>query len=243
MCMKSRILTLAGWAAVGSVLGGCGGSQFGPDARVPVEARHTIRSGEPAGQALSLPGERGFNIHLKESSQNLGAAGEAVGRSDATSKGQATAEATAARGGSARAEFKIGHRIDNLSGNGQSMTVHVAFDLEHAVEASDPPAPATMAKVNLSLVVIDSHKRPVSTSVVAQADSDESRGKAVSPQQRDITVRLEPGESYDVVLYALVEAASADDQNAAARLAIDRLRMDMTFAPLATQPAAQAGRN
>lgn len=236
------IWPLAGLAAAGLLIG-CGSTQFGADARVPVEARHLIRAGVPAGAALSLPGERGYNIHIKQSSQNLGATGEAVGRCDATAQGTALAEATASKGGSAKADFKIGHRIDNASGRAQTMAARVRFNLQHSVSASDAPAPATFAKADLVLVVIDSRKRAVSKSMVAQLNSDESQGTADLPQQRDITVHLEPDESYDLVLFGQVEAASADGQTASARIEMDRLEMDLTFAPVTTQPAAQASRD
>lgn len=234
-------IRVTGLAAAGFLVG-CGGAQFGADARVPLEARHVVKAGTPAGQALSLPGERGFNIHIKESSQNLGSGGQSTGHSDATAQGNAFAEAVSAKGGSARAEFKIGHRVDNLSGATQQMTAQVRFVLKHAVQASEPPAVATLAKADLLLVVVDQHKRAVSKSIVVQANSDDSVGSASLPQQRELTVRLEPGGSYDVVLFGQVQADAADAQEATARLDIEQLKMELTFAAVASQPAAQAVR-
>ncbi|HOA74676.1 MAG TPA: hypothetical protein PL151_05995 [Phycisphaerae bacterium] len=221
-----------------ALVAGCSGPQFGPDARVPVSRRYVIADGSPAGQSLKLPGSSGFNIHIKQSRQDPGAAGEARSTADATAQGEAFAQATVSKGASAQAEFKLGHRIDNHAGGAQMMAARIAFDLEQTVDASDPPDPATLAKADLHLLVIDSHKRVVSKTVVVQANSDESRGSASLPQRRDLTVRLEPGESYDVVLYARVEASAGEGQTAEVRLQVSRLEMELTFSPAAEPPSA-----
>jgi hypothetical protein len=220
---------------------GCGGPQFGAEARVPQEARHIIQAGSPADHALRLPGDRGFNIHIKQGSQDLGSTGQARGEADADAKGHAFAQATAARGGSGKAEFKIGHRIDNLASTGQTMAAQITFNLKQTVKASDPPAPGTLAKADLFLLVVDSRRRLASKTVIVQANSDDSIGTAALPQQRDLTVQLEPGESYDVVLFGQVEAAADDAQHATARVEIEQLQMVLTFSPVTTtQPAPQA---
>lgn len=217
---------------------GCGNTEFGQDARVPVSQRHVLAAGSPTGAALDLPGDHGYNVHVKQSSQDKGAGGEATSQSDATPTGKALAQADAAKGGSAKAEFKIGHRIDNNTASSQVVSANISFNLRQAVEASEVPAPATLAKANLVLIVVDSRKRAVSKTTVVQATSDDAFGTANMPQERHVTAHLEPGESYDIVLYGTVEAASADNQKSAARLEIDELKMTLTFAPIATQPAA-----
>ncbi len=235
--MANRI-TIALAAAFITALAGCSDTTVGPVPRVPLAERHVLTAGSPAGTALSLPGDHGFNIHIKQSTQNQGPAGQARGISDATPAGTASALAEAANGGSANAEFKIGHRIDNNSGATQFMKVKIAFNLNSSLDASDLPAPATLAKADLVLMVVDSTKRIVSKTTIIQGNSDESTGEASTPQQRSLSVRLEPNESYDVVLYGTVQATSADNQNAAAKLNLDKLTMKFEFAPAATQPAA-----
>jgi len=221
------------------VSAGCGGPQLGQDSRVPVSERYIIRAGSPAGQRLSLPADRGFNIHQKQSSQSGGLAGETRGESDATVQGHAIAVASAVRGGSAKAEFKIGHRIDNDSPTSQAMAVRVRFTLNQRIEASDPPAPATLASAGVVLAVVDSRKQVVSQVVLVQADSDNSMGTASAPQQRDFMVRMEPKESYDVFIFSQVSADASEDQSAKALIELDQLRMDLAFSP-ATQPAVSA---
>lgn len=225
-------------AAAMSLLCGCGAVQYGADARVPVAERHILAAGSPAGQNLQLPGDRGFNIHVKQSSQNLGAKGEARGSSDATAQGRAFADAVAERGGAAKAEFKLGHRVDNNSPAAQRMVAAVNFSLQQAMDASTPPSAETLAKAELLLLVIDSHKRVVSKTLIVQANSDESTGNASLPQQRDLAAQLEPGESYDIVLFGQVDAASSDNERATARLDVEQLQINLTFSPVTTRPAS-----
>ncbi|MBI4578653.1 MAG: hypothetical protein HY718_03070 [Planctomycetes bacterium] len=208
--------------------------------RVPALERHVIAAGPSAGASLNLPDNRGFNVHIKQSSQDLGPAGEARGESLATPEGKALAAAEAAKGGSAKAEFKLGHRIDNHAGTAQMMTAEISFAINQNMEASAVPAPGTLAKANLYLVVIDSHKRVVSKTTLVQATTDDSVGSAASPQERHLTARLESGESYDVVLYGQVEAAAAADQTSSARIGVDQLKMALTFSAVTTRPAAPA---
>lgn len=218
---------------------GCGGSETGPDPRVPVSQRHVVRAGTPAGDGLSLPGEKGFNIPLKQSSQNPGAGGTARGDSDASPQGNAFCFAEVAKGGSAHAEFKIGHRIDNNDAAVVDASVQVQFDLESSLEASDVPAPATTAAGNLDLMVIDSHKRVVSKTPLIQSTSDDAPGSGSGPQRRQLKVRMEPGESYDFVLYGRVQAAASESQQAKARIGLSQLRMQFTFRSGTTQPAVK----
>ena len=231
------------WCTVAScvfiaALTGCGGAEFGQDPRVPVSERHILAAGSPAGASLSLPTDRPFNIHVKQSSQDQGPAGKATSEADATTDGKAFARANASQGGSAKAEFKIGHRIDNTTATTQTLSADISFNLRQEITATDVPAPATVAKADLVLVVIDSHRRAVSKTIVVQGTSDDASGQASIPQQRHLTVRLEPGESYDVVLFGTVDAAASESQQSAAKLEIDSLKMALSFAPTATQPAA-----
>jgi len=226
------------------LLAGCGGAEFGQDARVPAGERYILAAGSPAGASLNLPADRPFNIHVKQSSQDQGPTGTATSRSDATPDGKAFARAETADGGSAKAEFKIGHRIDNTTAATHMMSLDISFNLRQEIAASDVPAPATLAKAYLVLAVIDSHKRAVSNTVVVQGTSDDARGEAAFPQQRHLTVRLEPGESYDVVLFGLVESAAGEDQRAAARIEVEGLQMALAFTPTpgASESAPAAAR-
>jgi hypothetical protein len=210
---------------------------------VPVEERHVLSAGSPAGAPLNLPADRPYNIHIKQGQLNKGSNGDARSDATATPEGAASASAQADNGGSANAEFKIGHRIDNNTDKVQTMAVRVNLQLQQAAKADEVPLPATLAKADLRLIVVDTHKRVVTSTVLVQATTDDAVAESASiPQERNLTARLEPGESYDVVLYGKVEAAAGERQKSAASLKLEQLAMTFTFAPAAAGPTGTGPR-
>ncbi len=217
--------------------GGCSETDFG-DVRVPAEQQHVIKADAPVAP-LNLPADHPFAIHIKKSSQNPGVDGRARGESNATPAGEALCLAEAGNGGSASAEFNIGHRIDNRSSAGQQVGIQVEFALKQSVTASTQPAGDTLANANLFLVVMDGRKQVLAKVAIVQGTSDQSAGEGSTQDQRTLSVRFEPQQSYDVMLYGKVNAGSAANQEAKARLEIGQLKMQLSFSPAATQPAAK----
>jgi len=221
------------------LLGGCGGADFGGEIQVPASQRHVLAAETPAHDQILLPGDRTFNIHLKTSSRNPGTDGTARGDSDATREGNAFCLAEANNGGSALAEFKIGHRIDHQTKRRQSVAIQVEFELEQSVEASRPPASDTLATGNLFLAVLDARKRPLANMPISQTTSDSAVGASLTTCRFNLPVLFEPDQNYNIILLGQVEAAAAATQQAAARLTVRGLKMRLTFAPapVETQPA------
>lgn len=216
---------------------GCSGGELGPAARVPADQRHTLRGGAAAVSELTLPGGTGYNIHLKRSSQEPGANGVAESKAETDTAGAASCRARAARGGSAWAEFKIGHRIDNLSNSPRRAEIEVAFSLEHEVDSGATPVAESLAKVELVLAVVDSRKHEVHRTSVVAVTSDAASGRGSEKRQRQLSAMLEPGESYDVVLYGRADATAAEGQETTATLAVKELTMQMRFTAAASRPA------
>jgi len=214
---------------------GCGGPDFGGDIRVSDSQRHTLKSVAAEGKTLSLPADKGYNIHIKKSSQDPGSDGQARGDSDATAGGEAFCAAEAANGGSASAEFNIGHRIDNLTESGQAVKLEITYDLVQAMAADKLPASETVATTNLHIVVRDSRKKIIAKTALVQTNSDEAVAGGNTKDQRSLTVQFDPGLSYDVMLYGKVDAASSLGQKASARQDIKNLNMKCTFTPVAVQ--------
>ena len=240
LCCRLWRVTPLLWS-LGGLLSGCGGGvDFGGNIRVPVEQRHVIAAGQPVGRPLSLPTDRPFNIHDKNSSQDRGSDGQARGESDADAQGQALALAEAGNGGSAVAQFRIGHRLDNQSGQTQAVAIQVQFDLTESIEASGLPKPETLAKADLHLLVLDSRNRTVAKLILVQTTSDAAVSQSSHPEHCTLTTKFEPNNSYDVVLFGRVEAGTAPGQEAAARIAVAKLKMDLTFSVAQTQPAAKS---
>jgi len=218
---------------------GCGGMDFGGDIRVPADERHVLAAGSPSTDQILLPGDRTFNIHLKNSSQNPGTDGSARGDSDATPEGNAFCVAEVANGGFAMAEFKIGHRIDHQTEKRQEVTIRAEFELEQSIEASQIPAAETLASENLVLGVLDSRKRFVASLNITQATSDSALSYTQGTRRPSIRVIFEPDQIYNIILYGKVDASSARTQQASVRVSVRGLKMRLTFAPAETQPTSQ----
>ncbi len=230
---RCRVLVLA------ALLPGCGGSDFGGEISMPPGQQHVLRSEQIDAAPLNLPADRAFNIHIKESQQCPGADGRAGASSDATADGQAFCQAEASNGGSASADFNIGHRIVNRTGSAQSVRIQLEYQLSQEIEASPVPTARTQGIAHMDLVVLDSHKRSIAKMAVVHATSDEATATVSSREQRVLAVQFEPGRSYDVMLFGKVDVATDTGQKAVARLEIAQLTMRLTFSPAETQPAAE----
>lgn len=219
------------------LLAGCGTGDVGAE----IEVSPDEVSGPPAGGtggSLRLPDARPFNIHLKSSSQNPGEAGRGRGDSDAGPDGKAFCLAEGAAGGSATAEFRIGHRVIAPGEGSHRLAVQIEFDLRQALQASEPPDARTQAQLTLQLLALDGRRRVLARSALIAASSDESAGSASETHLRRLAFTLEPHQTCDIILYGKVEATSAPAQEASARLDVRGLRMALDFQPVATRPAA-----
>ncbi|MHC4672070.1 MAG: hypothetical protein ACYTBZ_06245, partial [Planctomycetota bacterium] len=170
-----------------------------------------------------------------KSSQNPGSDGKARGDSKATSAGQASALADVSNGGSASAQFNIGHRIDNHTDSPQSVAVEITYQLAQTIEATKLPNPETKAATNLYLVIKDSKKNIVARTTLVQTTSDEAVAVGNTKDQRNLTLQFEPGLSYDIMLYGKVDAASSQNQKASAKLDIKNLNIKFIFTPAPKQ--------
>jgi len=237
---RSKPHRLAGLLASALLLPGCSASDVGGEIRVHVARQHALSSEQLTAGPVHLPGDRGFNIHVKKSSRNPGPDGGATSDSDATADGRALCLAQAADGGSASADFHLGHRFVNRTGSPQSVQIEVEYELDQAIEASPVPTARTLATADMDLVVVDSRKRSIAKMGVVHATSDEAAATLSSRDRRTLTLRFEPGRWYDVILFGQVHADADEGQKARARLDVGQLKMHLSFSPAATQPAEQA---
>ena len=231
---------LGGWtgaAVIAALVGlGCSGPDV-PELRVPTERQHALRS--LAERPLSLPEDQPFAIHVKKSAQEPGPDGTAEGGSDATPQGAGLCSARAANGGAASAEFTLGHRIDNQGDAAQSVALQVDFDLKTRVAVSSQPAPVTGSAASLDLLVADGRHRIVARIPVLQGTSETGSADGLAHEQRNLRLRFEGRQSYDVMLVGKANAKAAPGQDAEARLEAGGLKMRLTFTPAASQPATR----
>jgi len=241
MHRRSKPHPWRGLLVLALLLPGCHGTGSVSDIRVPPEQQGVLEAREGPGGSIELPGERGFNIHIKNSRQNPGTDGSADSNSAATAGGEASCQAEAANGGSSAADFTIGHRVTNRTGSPQSVRIQLEYALSHSTEASPEPGVGTLGTAHMDLLVLDSHKRNIAKMTVVHATSDEANATVSSQDRRTLTARFEPDRWYDVMLVGHVEASAEVGQRALARLEVKDLKMRFTFSPAATRPAGRGG--
>jgi len=143
--MRGYLLQAACFLVVGLWLAGCGGLDMGSEIRVPIGQRHEITSLVSGKAMFNLPGDHVFNIHLKTSTQNPGPNGTARGDADAGEDGSAYCLAEATNGGQAAAEFRLGQRLANRTGQVLIATIEADCRLDCADRSGnagrDGPSP------------------------------------------------------------------------------------------------------
>ncbi len=220
---------------------GCGGEGFGGEVRVPLEKRHALATETPTAGEVRLPGDRTFNIHQPTSSRDagpLGGTNNADSDSDASPEGNAFCLAKAANGGAASADFMLGHRIDNETNTRQTVGIQIEFELTQETHGPAEPAAKTLATGNLTIRIIDARRRPIATVPVAQVNSDSAVGSSLNTYRFSLSEVFEPHQHYSMLLQGNVKADADAGQEVSARLAVQNLRMRLTFSPAPPENAA-----
>ncbi|MFQ6048833.1 MAG: hypothetical protein ACE5K7_05665 [Phycisphaerae bacterium] len=230
----------ARWAVVAAWclwLAGCGQREFGLQVRIPAEDRLTISQAVQQHLTLRLP-DQPFNVHLKQSGQAPGPAGQARGESDATADGKAFCRAVASDGGTAWAEFQLGHALENRGQAPLQATIRISVDYAHQAVANPTEAPETLATLALKLYLKDSVGRIVHRQMLAELTSDEGPSNRAGQQRIEFDASLQPGLGYDLILAGRASARSQPHSSASAEIQIRQLTAELLCRP-AKQTAAR----
>jgi len=242
--MRGYLLQTACFLVVGLWLTGCGGLDMGSEIRVPIGQRHEITRLVSGKAMFNLPGDHVFNIHLKTSTQNPGPNGTARGDADAGEDGSAYCLAEATNGGQAAAEFRLGQRLANRTGQVLIATIEADCRLDCRMQASEPTGPETLAETVLHLVVLDGHRRTLADVPLKNLTSDSGLGRASTTERHTLRVRMEPNQRYDVFLLGRTHARTGADRQARVRMDVRELQMRIRVQPerTRTRPAPVSGK-
>lgn len=234
-----RGLVVTAAISLAILLAGCGGGmEFGPAARVPQDQRQAIAA-SAVGTTVRLPGDRAFNIHLKQSTQNPGADGSARGEADAQPNGTAMCRAEATNGGASTGEFTLGQAIDMEAE--KPLRAHVTLRYRMAQElTADPFGSESLGSANLTAFVRDSTGVIHPKLSLQAVTTDDAPGRTSRDDVQEFDVDLEPGRSYQIVLRGGVNAKAAAVAKVVASLHVTDVSLEMTLAEApvaATAPA------
>lgn len=241
--MRSELLAggRSFWVILGCWLGlliGCGQDEFGMEIEIPDQDRMVVTHPVREGQTVRLP-DAPFNVHSRRSAQTPGATGQARGDSDAGADGKAACRAEASEGGSAWGEFQLGHALRNAGAAPVRMTV--LLDLDYSLKASATPADAkdTLAGLTLKIFLKDTQGKVLHHEVLDSLSSDEASSQQSNRPQVAFEAVLLPEAAYDLVLAGRASARSEPGSEAAARIEVRQLRVELEFASTTEKRTAE----
>lgn len=215
---------------------GCEGTGDSLRIRVPAEYWTAVNETPSSPLSLNFPADAPFNIHIKNSKQNPGPAGKAQGRSDADGQGQAWAEVEVENGGSAEAEFIIGHRINVQADQSLAAVIDVTYDLAQTIQAPAEPKGETTLSTELFLTVQDERKKQLVRVPLQQSPDGLSAVETHSNDQRRLRLTLETDTRYDIIISCTIEASADQGQQCRTRVAISQLNVQISAEQSAGQP-------
>lgn len=218
---QSCILVAASLTSL--LLTGCGGGDFGSE--LTVHPKPHLLSGSD-GQVLRLPHDEPFSITLAPTQETPGLGGTAEADTQVSKKGSADAVARVENGGSALAQFQLGHALKNNSDRQMDLHVHLACDYLTEVEAT-PPGPLPDAKISLKLFARDGRNRLLRNFNLAQHSTEEGAASSKDHKDIDFTLTLGPRESVNVFLAGSVRIDTPDGHSARGSIKLSGLKMEI----------------
>jgi hypothetical protein len=205
------------------VLSGCGGSEFGESVSVPQEQRMGVADAFSAGRAVTLPKDAPFNVADAQRASN----GAGTSESHAEPSGTASCAASAENGGDARAEFQLGHVIDNRGSQPLDATVRIRVEYAYRFEGDRLVRDRAPDSFGLKFYIMDSDKRVHQRVMLAQL-SDALGPKSWSGSQtHTFDVKFAPGLAYHLVLAGRIEVGSTETYPAAGRIDVQSLEIEL----------------
>ncbi|MCH7526402.1 MAG: hypothetical protein IID39_03100 [Planctomycetes bacterium] len=224
--MKNTVsaLRIGALSLVGVIAGGCGDNPFGEDAAVPQSRRQTVNVALVSDQPLRFPADRTFNV-IDSQRHSRGAGTASAG---ASKSGTASCVADATRGGSAWAEFQLGHVLIHTGDRpfDASVTFNVVYDCTFAGDES-----VQRQSLGLKAFIMDSNRRVLARVMLADARDDRLPDRWSGSQSPSFDVTFEPGLAYHLVIAGRVEVTGSEATGPTAAIQVRSLDIQITPAP------------
>jgi hypothetical protein len=197
---------------------GCGGGGgFSASLMVPQSTYRTKQSPIASGRALRIPHDLPFNVvDSKRTSEGAGVASTSVDPA-----GTAVCVADASRGGSAVAEFQLGHVLTHDAADPVDVTI--VFDVAYVCKTSTTKQVYGVQPLQLNAYVMDSDRNVLGKLKLAESDPDRLPEKWTGSQSPSFAVTLQPGLAYHLVVAGRVEASATDAPGPSASVEITSL--------------------
>ncbi len=207
----------AGWM-------GCGGKDdFGENIRLSADRHREFARSSPAGRSFKLSDDSTFNVY--DTHRESSGLAEALAHADLS--GHAKCHADATRGGSATAEFQVGHVLRYT--DDEPFEVDVSFQVDYECLINHAPDIRTPPSLVLKAYLMDSNRRMLGKIILTQIDKDRLPTKWAGVESPSFRVTLQPQTAYHLIVAGRAEAVSSGDgAGPAASIELKSLRIDVT---------------
>lgn len=205
---------------------GCGdGDHFGESVSLPQTELARSQAAFATGGVLSLPSDRPFNVADTQRHSE----GAAHADSHANATGQASCSADATAGGTARAEFQIGHVL-TYDGD-DTVNAAVTFKINYQCMLSEHPPSGAAQPIGLKAYIKDSNHRLLAMVMLADGDADRFPDRWSGSQSPSFDITLEPGLAYHLIIAGKVEVSGDATGGPRAELKVDSAEIQITPTP------------
>jgi hypothetical protein len=214
---------------------GCQQADFGEAITVPVGKRMRFAANAAQNTTITIPAEERFNLVAAQRRSTNDCQSASFARADGTASCSIKVGST----GNASAEFQLGHVLHHDGTKKRGATIHFDCDYSYEVAGADgPPAfPKTLA---LKLYVRDSKTQTVHKELLVSHNDAQGARRQSGIESPSFDLTLEPGNSYNLVLAAMVEGKAGGGQTSyEARIDVKRFEVQIRFRD-ANESAAMA---
>lgn len=232
----NRIASNLGLLLVGMLLAGCGGGDIGAALS---DRPEPMRIDKPEARTITIPASTPFSITLASSQRKPELTGEAVADSSARKSGEANAKASIENGGSATADFQIGHALRNDSDRLLDLRVNAKLHCNYVVAADSGDLP--LAGVHVNLYARDDRNRSLAKFNFVTHTSQNGAAAASDGEQLDFSFALGPGRTASIYLAGTVQINAEDGHTASGSIDLDSFELEITTKPAPAVKAASDG--
>jgi hypothetical protein len=225
----------------GLVATACSQDDVSTSVKRPAAQRPDIDKSLAAKGSLLLPASEEFNYTAFTSGQT----GSARGESAAVSRDGARCAAQAGQGGTAWAEFQMGHCFDNTSGLPLDAVLRLRLKATESRSFqgsdADPTESGSTAAAALRFFIKDSNGQMLRNEDLLT--SSLAQGPQSSTNSHDVVfdVRFEPDRGYYLIIAGRAECQAGSAKSTSVSIDVASASMDIRWRAAAAEPATTAG--
>lgn len=196
---------------------------FGESVAIPQSIRHSVGPALGPSRAIHLPDDFPFNVVDTQRQSS----GQATATSSASSSGRARCSADASTGGSAVAEFQIGHVLTYDAT--ERLAATVTFNVAYRCSIQHDGAAFSAEPVQLKVYVMDSQRRILGKAFLTGTAADRLPERWTGSQSHAFDLAIRPDLAYHFIVAGRVQVSGGDTAGPQATIEVQSL--DILISP------------